>query len=359
MALPLNDAGDVAWGVLGLLTAAAGSLTMGDVAGILGLPARQVHRAIELIADLIVRNGRLEVSGDPIRYAVAGYLGQAEQRSHEQALARWCSDLAASGQRDHSLPDYVVRHGAASLAAAGQGQDLDRLVDRAWMGLSAARTGSLSTFTNDMLLAARAAAENPTSRLRELQATLALVTSSAAAARVPPEAPGVLALAGQDNRAMDLAAMVAPESRGDGYYRIAGALYSAGNAAAADDAAGKAIGAAASYARESGSHYPLQNLAHSMHESGRSEWALRALASLEAEAPSGTVDYYLAAGILAAAGDIDGAWQAARRIPDSFSRDRVLRDVVVLALAQAGSRTLSAPVRSWKTRGESLGRSPE
>ena len=337
MALPLDEAGDVAWAVLGLLTAADGPLTMGDVAGILNLPVRQVHRSIQPIADLIVRDGRLEASGEPIRQAVTGYLGQAEQLSQQQVLVRWCAEWVRSGPPGRDVPDYVLRHGAAQFSAAADVEALSRLVDREWMRRSAARTGSLSAFISDMLRAAQAAAaQSPPDRYRELRASLAGVTAASIAAGVPPEALGVLAAAGQAERAMDLAAMVEPYSRCNGYYRIAAALRAADDVDAADAAAAEAIAVAVAYTRESGDHYALEGLAYSLNNNGTPQWASRALAALQAECPPDRNRDYLAVEVLARTGDVGGAWQAARRIDDQSSRDLAVGNIVVGALARAG-----------------------
>jgi tetratricopeptide (TPR) repeat protein len=352
LALPDDAAGDVAWAALGLLAAADGPLSMGDVAGILNIPVAQVGQAIQPVADLIVRDGQLEIGGETVRRAITGHLGQTALQARGQELARWCSGLAASGQRGHDVPDYVVRHGAAALAAAGDSQALFRLADPRWMRLSAARTGSLAAFTSDMLLAAQAAAaQSPPDRLAELRATLAMVTSSDIAAGVPPAALGVLAMAGQAKRAMDLAAMVEPVVRSDGYYRIAIALLGAGDAEAADTAAVEAVAVATSYARESGIHYMLETLVRSLHQNGRPAWALRALVALQAETSSSRIDDYLAVGILTDAGDADGAWQVARRIPDPVHRGLAVGNFVAGALARAGR--IQDAIAAAQTAGES------
>ena len=311
---------------------------MGDVAGILNLSVRQVHRAIQPIADLIVHDGRLEASREPIRLAITGYLGQTELLSQQQALARWCAGQVTSGQPSRDAPDYVLRHGAAHFAAAGDVEALSRLVNPEWMRRSAARTGSLSAFTRDMLRAAQVAADqSPPDRRGELRASLAGVTVASIAAGVPPEALGVLAMAGQAERAMDLATMVEPYSRSDGYYRIATALRTVGDAEAADTAAAKAIAAAVSYTRESGNHYALEMLAYSINNRGTPQWASRALAALQAEASDSGRDYgYLVAEVHASTGDANGAWQAALGIDEPASRDLALKNIVVGALARAG-----------------------
>ena len=108
----------------------------------------------------------------------------------------------------------------------------------------------------------------------------------------------ILAAAGQHERAMDLAAMIAPQSRSDAYCRIAIALLGA-DAETADIAAAEAIAAAVSYARESGNHYPLHGIVQEFHKKGTPQWALRALATVQAEGPHPARDDYLAVEILA------------------------------------------------------------
>jgi tetratricopeptide (TPR) repeat protein len=336
LALPLDEVGDVAWAVLGLLAVADGPMTMADAAGVLRQPVRQVHRAIAPIADLIVRDGRLEASSAAIRRAVTGYLDPAEQQSQRQALVRWCAECATSRQPGHDTPEYILRHGADCLAAAGDLDALSRIVDREWMRQSAARTGSLTTFIRDMSrIADTAVAQRPPDRHIELRASLAGVTAASIAADVPPEALGVLAAAGQAERALDLAASVGSWSRSDAYYRIATALHAADAVEAGDAAADKAIAAAVSDARESGVVYTLSNLVSSMHKSGMVTWASRAVAAFQAEGLSDQHGDSVAVEVLAATGDVDGAWRIARRIDPSFWRDSAL-ETVVIALARAG-----------------------
>jgi hypothetical protein len=337
-----DESGDATRAVLRLLTVAEGPLTVDDVAAILSVSRLRVSRAVQPVADLISRGWDLELAG-PVRQALLGYLGQQELDASRQVLARWCAELLASGRYGAKFPDYVIRHGAVTLAAAGDIRALPWLIDREWMRLSAERTGSLSAFTRDMLLAAHAAAaKSPPDRIQELRATLAAVSSSAIAADVPPEAMGVMAMAGRRETAMDLAAMVALEARSDAYRRIAVALHSAGDSAA-DIAAAEAIASAVTCVREAGNHYPLLGLAQSLAKSGKSDWALRALAALRAETAASPDDDYLAreilhlaVEILTGAGDIDGAWQAARSIANPGSRDFVLGKFIVAALARAG-----------------------
>ena len=336
LALPLDESGDLAWAVLGLLAVADGPLAMSDVAGMLRQPVRQVHRAIAPVADLIVRDGRLEAGGEPFRRAVTGYLGQAEQDSQRHALVRWCAERVAFLQPGHETPEYILRHGGGYFAAAGDVGVLSQIVDREWMRQSAARTGSLTGFVRDMSRAAdTAVAQRPPDRRLELRATLAGVTAAAVAADVPSEAIGVLAAAGQAERALDLAALVTPWWRSDAYYLIASALHSAGAAEAADTAVDTAIAAGISDARGSGDGHALHSLVSAAHRDGMSGWALRALAALRAEGPRDQYSDSLAAQVLAAAGDAGGALRAARNIDNEFSRDSAL-DTAVIALAQAG-----------------------
>jgi tetratricopeptide (TPR) repeat protein len=205
------------------------------------------------------------------------------------------------------------------------------------MRSSVEQTGSLSAFAADMVRAAQAArTRQPPDRARELRATLAAVTASAIAADVPPEAIGVLAVAGHHKRANDLAAMVTPESRSDAYYRVAIALKKNGHLEAADTAAAEAIAAATSYARESGAHYTLRHLAYAFGKGGMLECAQRAQAALRDTGAPGPQDGYHDVEVLADGGDIDGAWEAAGRITEPGTRDRALGNIVVGALARVG-----------------------
>jgi tetratricopeptide (TPR) repeat protein len=359
-ALPPDEAGDATRAVLRVLAVAEGPLTIDDVAGILGLSKLRFSRVIEPFGDLLsLSSWELGMSA-PVRQTVSSHFGEQELRESKRTLARWCAEVLAFGRRSGSFPDYVLRHGAATLAAINDSRALAQLVDREWMRLSATRTGSLSAFTRDMQLAAQAAAcASPPDRIQELRASLAAVSAAAIAADVPPEALGVLAKAGRRETAMDLAAMVAPEARSDAYRRIATALDSADDDAAV--AVAEAIASGVACVRESGNHYPLLEVARSLGKSGNQDWAVRALAALRAEAPAGPGDVYLAreimflaVEILTSAGDVDGAWQAARGIPDSWSRDLALSKFVVTALAQA-SRVQDAVDAARTVEGDAWG----
>jgi tetratricopeptide (TPR) repeat protein len=213
----------------------------------------------------------------------------------------------------------------------------DAQAERERMRSSIEQAGSLTAFAMRMVRVAQAAGSaQPPDRAQELQATLAAVTAADLAAEVPPEAVGVLAAAGHHERAHDLAAMVAPESRSDAYYRIAIALKNKGHMKAADTAAAEAIAAAGSYARESGAHYVLEHLAYAFSEDGMPGWAQRVRAGLRGAGLPGAQDEYDDVQILADGGDIDGAWEAARRLSEPEARDRALGSIVVGALARAG-----------------------
>jgi tetratricopeptide (TPR) repeat protein len=219
----------------------------------------------------------------------------------------------------------------------GQDQPLDAQAEREQMRTSVEQTGSLSAFVVNMVLVAQAAcSRRPPDRARELWATLVAVTASDIAADVPPEAIGVLAAAGHHERASDLAARVAPESRSDAYYRIAIALKNNGHMEAADTAAAEAIAAARSYARGSGAHYMFEHLAYAFGKDGMPKWAQRAREESRGSGIRGAQDGYEEVEILADGGDIDGAWEAARRINEPGARDRALGSIIVGALARAG-----------------------
>jgi tetratricopeptide (TPR) repeat protein len=236
----------------------------------------------------------------------------------------------------------------------GRSTVLDIPAGREPMLQSVERTGTLSEFIGDMILTAQAAAGlRPPDRTRELQASLAAVTASAIAADVPPDAIGVLAMAGHHKRAADLAAMVAPESRGEAYSRIAIALKNKGQAETAHAAAAEAITAAETYARETGVHYWLERLAYSFRKGGASEWERQVLSALQELGAPGPDDDYHAVELLAGEGDIDGAWEAARGITNSMIRSLALGNIVVGALTQSGrfqdaiSAASSVEDRSW------------
>jgi hypothetical protein len=340
LALPFDESGDLAWSVLGLLAVADGPLTMSDAAGIVRQPVRQVHRAIAPVSELIVRDGLLAARGEPFRRAVAGYLGQAELAAQRAAVVHWCLEQAGSVQPGRSTSEYVLRHGREYFAEAGRDGELSRLVNGEWMRQSAARTGSFSVFTRDMLAAAQAAAaKNPPGRPEELRASLAGVTAASIAATLAPEALGVLASAGQAERALDLAGLVAAYSRPDAYYRIAAALHAGGDAKAADAAAAKAIAAAVSIDRGSGTDYALGSLLNSMHESGMTRWAVQAASALPADSRIGGLDEWygsIAVEVWAKVGDADAAWRAARRLSGaSYYKDTAFRTAAT-ALARAG-----------------------
>ena len=343
LALPLDEGGDLAWTVAGLLTVTDGPLTMADVAGVLGRPVRQVHRAIAPIADLIVRDGRLRQGGELFRRAVTGYLEQSERQSQREVLIRWCGEQVKSRQPGHDIPEYVLRHGAEHLAAEGDLEGLSTLVDKEWLWQSAARTGSPAAFNRDMLrVADMAAAISPPLRRLELVASLAGVTAASITSDVPPEALGVLAAAGQPEHALELAALVTPWRRSDGYYRIARALRTAGSAQAADTAAAAAIEAAASNDRESGIFYALESLGQSIVEGGTPRWAAQAAAALQAAGAAGYRTGYLVVQLLAKSGDASGAWQAARQAGDGSYKREAFAEAAT-ALARAG-RTRDAIV---------------
>lgn len=218
----------------------------------------------------------------------------------------------------------------------GRDRPLDPPARREQMRVSVEQAGSLSSFVMSMVRVAQAACSmRPPDRAQELRATLAAVTASDIAADVPPEAIGVLAAAGHDERASDLAAMVAPESRSDAYYRIAIALKNKGQTGGADTAAAEAIAAATSYARESGAHYVLEHLGYAFSKDGTPEWARQAKAALPGVRIRGAQDGYHDVQILADGGDIDGAWEAARRIAEPWAREQAIGDIVG-ALARAG-----------------------
>jgi hypothetical protein len=220
---------------------------------------------------------------------------------------------------------------------AGRDRRLDADAEREQMRSSVAQTGSLSAFAASMVRAAQAACtRRPPDRVEELRATLAAVTASAIAADVPPEAIGVLAIAGHDERANDLAAMVAPESRSDAYYRIAISLKNNGHLEAADTAAAEAVAAAVSHARESGADFWLGHLAYAFDKDGMPEWAQRAGEILRDMGIRGSQGEYHNVKLLADGGDVDGAWEAARRITEPGTRDQALGNIVVGALARAG-----------------------
>jgi tetratricopeptide (TPR) repeat protein len=215
-------------------------------------------------------------------------------------------------------------------------------VSEEWMRQSAARTGSLSAFTRDMLLAARAAAaKDPPDRREELRASLAGMTAASIAGAVPPEALGVLARAGQAERALDLARLVQPYFRPDAYYQIATALQAGGDGKAADAAAAKAIAVAVSRDRDSGSDHELGSLLSSMHGSGMTQWAVQAATSFHAEGRLDYLDEYygsLVVEVWAKAGNADGAWRVARRFSESspsYYKSQAFKTVAI-ALAQAG-----------------------
>jgi len=340
LALPLDQAGDTAWRVLGLLACALGPLTMDDIADLVELPVRQVHRAIEPIADLIIHDGHLEIAGNSMRQAVTEYLGRAERGSAAQRMASWCADwcsqLTSSQQHGHDVPGYVVRYGATHLHDHGAAAALDQLVDEQWMRLSATRTGSLLAFAGDMLLAADSAASgSPPRRLTELRATAAYVTVMTAAEKIPPEALAVLAFAGQHKRAMDLAALVEPRSRSDAYQMIAMALLGSGNSADADAAAAEAISAADAYLRDCGDKYPLRGLVYAFVKDGTAAWASQALAAFQSSAGASADENFVEVSIALKAGNIDRAWEIAKAMAGASGKNSALANVAE-ALAQSG-----------------------
>ena len=154
-------------------------------------------------------------------------------------LARVLAEWQRSEPGERQVDEAVGRDRRSAAEMVGDTDAPDRPADRDRMRLALDQVGSLSAFATQMDLAARAAAtRHPPDRVRELRASLTAVTARALAANVPPGAIGVLAMAGYHQRATDLAAMVTPESRSEGYYRIAVALQSGGHVEAADTAAG-------------------------------------------------------------------------------------------------------------------------
>lgn len=220
--------------------------------------------------------------------------------------------------------------------AVGRDRRLDAQADWERMRSSVDQTGVLSAFVADMIRVAQAACDRqPPDRMQELRATLVAVTASDLAADVPPEAIGVLAMAGNREHASDLAAMTAPESRSDTYYRIAIALRNNGHLEAADAAAAAAIAAAESHARESGVLYTLQHLAFEFGQDGTPEWVKRAQAALRDTGTPGWLGETHHVRVLADGGDIDGAWEAALHITDPWERDGAIAGIIVGALARA------------------------
>ena len=208
-------------------------------------------------------------------------------------------ELAASGHRGHDVPDYVVRHGAAALAAAGDSQALLRLADPQWMRLSAARTGHLQRSPATCCSPRRPPVPRPRLTGCGTAATLAMVTSADIAAGVPPAALGVLAMAGQAKRAMDLAAMVEPVVRSDGYYRIAIALLGAAMPKPRIPPRSRPSPPPRRMRASPASATCCRRLTRSLHQTGGRRGQLRALPPCRLRPPPTGIDGYLAVGILA------------------------------------------------------------
>jgi hypothetical protein len=336
-----GQASDLGWGLLGVLAAALGPLTLPEMAGLLGTPVRSLHQAIAPVKDLLLAHGRFDVSDPVWRPRLAEYVGRAEREEGLARLTDWCSRWVQTGHRPDDVPGYVIAHASTHLRDAGDAEALYGLIDKRWRRLSVAQTGSPRAFMADMTQAREyAASASPPDRLQGMRATLALATEASLASRIPPEAVGIIASAGQHDRAMDLAGFVSLWERSDAYGGIALALHRQGLVPGVDAAADQAIAAAELYP---GLH-KLDKLAESFRDHGPEAWSLRAAErilatfSVERHADERSFDDTAgktAAGIFAKAGRLDEALQAAEAVTHEVYRDEVFADVAV-ALARAG-----------------------
>jgi hypothetical protein len=143
-----------------LLLAGLGGLTQEEIADALDEDTWAVGQAIRPLRRFLLGDERLELMHLELRRAARSSIRPRERRRYEQLLLDWCKSYQAEGWPDHT-PDYVMDHTAAHLDMAGDTQSLYKLIDRRWMELKQARTGSHRSFNDALLLLIQAAAADP------------------------------------------------------------------------------------------------------------------------------------------------------------------------------------------------------
>jgi tetratricopeptide (TPR) repeat protein len=328
--------GDLAWQVVGLLIVAHGGMTILELAGMLDLPAWQVRKAIEPIRRFLLGSERVELMHLELGAVVAEQFSQAEQHAYRRKLRAWCASFAEAGWPDDT-PDYVLAHYAAHLREAGENEALYALVERRWMDLKAARTRSHRAFAQDVLLAIEAArCEQPPNLVQELRAFFIYATLSSTATYTPPEALGVLAQAGDVQRAENYAALIDdPIHRCRAYRAIVSALLRQGRTHEAAAAVEQALVAAQAIQRDIDKASALADVARTLIQAGQTDRAVTVAQLINKDEAKKAKVLAGVARTLARAGQTDQAVTVAQCINEDKAKAEALGDVAE-ALAEVG-----------------------
>ncbi len=196
--------------LLGILSVAKGPLTLRELAGI----APTLRKGLQLRMQLEGQFRRYLIGNADEGYALwprfAAYLAE---RFLPEELADYHSDLLAycARWREHKSA-YPFAHYAAHLFESGHQVELNALISKEWMGAKFEKTHSHLAFSGDVQLAITALAASGVASsglcIELVRNAFIFGTLGSYASNVPTKALAALALTGNEQRALDHAALL-------------------------------------------------------------------------------------------------------------------------------------------------------
>lgn len=152
----LNKAaeGELAWEILGLLTVTLSAISPDEIKQILNVKIWQVRRAIEPIQRFLLGSERFELMHQELRKKLLSDFDDEDRAGYRDKLLIWCKFHYENNKKE--IPAYILDHYAQHLVDAGQKEKLYNLINKRWMDLKFAHSGSLQSFSKDVDLAIQA-----------------------------------------------------------------------------------------------------------------------------------------------------------------------------------------------------------